>query len=154
MCKDKIFLKGRLYDGGNERLRYSIELPYIEGCEEINCFFEKLSEECETFCRGKLFDSVRDKRERYHYALAFCVTHSDGELLSVVFRAKLSREGENICIRFFTTNWSLFDCKMIPAKMLLKKFGEKKRKKDSEKYVFLQNGVLKSLRNAQELNFC
>ena len=154
MRVEKISKKGRLYDGGNECLRYAVEIPRLEGCERINSFYEKIAEECELFCKEKLFEKLAGKRsESGRYELSFFVTHNDGEAVSMAFCVSLRCGRENISERFFAMTWSLSDEQMLPPRILQRRFGEKKKKINSKNALFLKNGVLKSLENGEEINF-
>jgi hypothetical protein len=149
---EKAVLKGRLYGGGNERLRYTIEVPRLENAEKINTFYQKMAEECELFCKGKLFEGLRASASKHwRYELTFRVTHNDGEVLSLVFVARLRREGDTIAERAFANTWSISDRQMMPPNIILKRFCGKKERKKFRGEVFLENGTPKEM---EKLAFC
>lgn len=129
--------KGRLYEGGNECLRYKIESPYIENCEAVNSLFEKIAKECEIFCNESLFDGIRGKKKLYRYELTFSVAHDDGQVISLIFHARLM-EKECISERFFAMTLSVVEERMIAPSILLKRFGGKRCKEKIAGTPFLR----------------
>ena len=154
MRVEKIVLRERLFESGNECLRYSIELPRIEGREVINSFYSQIGAECEDFCKQKLFERIRNESRGLHrYSFSFRVTHNDGEILSMVFSAKLRFGGLEIARSDFAANWSVFDEQMIPSSLLCKKYGMKRIAKKTRIELFLDRGKLRILKNGEEADF-
>ena len=153
MYVGKLSSRGRLYEGGNERLRYKIELPCFEKCEKINEFYSETLNNCELFCKEKLFgelcgDSVEKEKKRYSYELNFRVTHNDGKTVSLLLKARLACGWECLHECVVAMNWSVTDEYMLPPKLLLSHYREKGQRIKAEEGLFLKDGRLESLHNS------
>ena len=136
--------KERLYENGNERLRYRVEYPVVDGKEKINRFFEQIGENCAVYCRGELYNKACGGNERYTYVFSSTVTHLDDKVLSVLLNARLFRGTEELSGFLRPLTWDLRTELMMPDKILIRHYGEK-RKKYNKKGCFLYNGKLVSI---------
>ena len=143
--------KGRLHVGGNERLRYKIELPLIDGFEAMNTLYCELADNCELFCKERLLGELAERRGsgRCFYELTFRVTHNDGKTLSLILRARLVGGEDGLSERVWAMNWSLRDGQIIPPKLLVKHYRKKGQKIRPEKDIFLDDGELATLKNCE-----
>ena len=138
-----VLKKERLYDNGNERLRYRVEYPVIEGLGKINRFFEKIAENCVEFCKGTLYGKACGNNEKYIYVLSLAVTHLDDKAFSVLLISRLFREGLVLSQFLRPLTFDLRTELMIPDKILVRRYAEKPNK-CREKDYFLYNGRLVS----------
>jgi len=154
--KSKIKSK-KLYDRGNEALLYRIEIPQIDGLEEINSFYGSISEECEKYCNGILLDFVcedrrEDRRARYSYGFTAVVTHYSDGLVSVLAFACLRRGNETLSRYACAHTWDTSDSCMLPPRCVYKRIGgdgdRKKLKRSELEGVFLLNGEIRNIKNA------
>ena len=135
--------KERLYEGGNERLRYRVEYPVIEEKEKINRFFEEIAGNCAVYCREALYEDACRTKERYVYVFTAAVAHLDDKALSVLLCARLFRGSEQISRFLRPLTWDLRTDLLMPEKLLIRHYGEKGNKY-REKDCFLYNGSLVS----------
>ena len=142
--------RGRLYDGGNERVRYRLEYPTGLGREGINSFCGKVAENCENYCKEELYTQARESGQKYLYELDILVTHSDERAVSLLVRARLSAGRQLICQRIRTVSWDVRTQLMIPPRMLARKYGERGRKIPKGAAVFLCEGRLESVDRADD----
>ena len=143
--------KGRVYDGGNERLRYKISVPVISGAERINAFYKRIGKECEDFCGKRICDCVEtNKGERLFYELLCRVCHEDAELVSVLMRVRLLRGRTEIAGYVRPLTWSVTEQCMIPPKLLLRKYAKRERSRyRGDDGIFVYKGEVKSLKDAR-----
>lgn len=143
--------KGRVYDGGNERLRYKIRVPVIEGAEWINELYRKISEDCEGFCRLRICECVENNNgEKLFYELLCRVCHEDPEVVSVLMRVRLLRGGHAVESHVRAHNWSLSEQCMLPPKLLLRRYAKKgKAKYKEDEGLFLSQGEMRSINDTQ-----
>ncbi len=131
----------RLYFEGNEVIRYKLKVPYIEGEEKINDFFENVILGAETFCKGNLMQncSQGDIRRMYAYSLICNAFYCENKLLSCVMKVQLCENGRSIFELSKPLNFDLNDFLLIPPKLLVKKYGAKgvtySKKKFGEMYL-------------------
>lgn len=120
---------GRLYNGGNEGLRYSIEYPAIERDGGAARFFETMAKNCEEYCRGVLFEQVKEMGKHYVYRLRAHVTHCDDRVLSVLLWIRLLEERERVFEFKRAVNRDLETDLLIPPSLLIKRYGKGRGKR-------------------------
>ena len=134
--------RGRCHKGYRRVLKYRIDVPRVEDRHKLNELYLEIGQRCESFCTDELKDSLKDMEEgEYRYELSYVCTHDDGELLSLVMRARLVHRGDTVAETLRTQVWSLCDDEMIPMKQVIKRFGGRK----NEPSVFLCDGEIKEL---------
>ena len=143
------FKSGRLYAEGNERLRYKIRVPHIEGLEAINNLCDALVQECEIFCRDKLLEGDVGKRlkngVRYNYSLDWIVTHIDSEVIGTVIAVRLRGGGESVIESFYASNFAVRDGMLIPPRDIIRAYRKKGQGAFDKDSFFLNNGELECL---------
>ena len=143
------FRSGRVYAEGNERIRYKIRVPHIEGLEAVNGLFESVMRECEVFCRENLLSGELGERlkigVRYLYSLDWIVTHIDGAVIGTVIAVSLRGGGECVIESFYASNFDLCDGMLIPPKDIIRAYRKKGQGAFEKDTFFLNNGELEHL---------
>ena len=146
----------KLYDRGNEALSYRIEIPQIDGIEEINSFYDTVAQECEKYCNDVLFDSVckarrENRRARYSYRFFARVTHLADGLMSVVLFACLREKNEIVSQYAWAHTWELENACLLPPSIVCKRVcgaeHGKKRKRAEIEGAFLSGGKMFNIKN-------
>ncbi len=149
MRAEYIFTSGRQYDGGNEVLRYRIEVPHIVGLELINGFYATVMRECETYCKERLVASFSscdgEKCGKYTYKLDCVLTHLDERVACVVLLVAVSKNGKEVSRYVCPNNWSVEDAMLIPPKTLVKLYGKKGERFDKDEGLFVNEGALECI---------
>ena len=149
MQTEYIYTSGRQYEGGNEVLRYRIEVPHIDGLELINDFYATVMRECEIYCKQRLIASVSHlkggRSEKYTYKLDCVLTHLDDRVACVLVLVSLAENGKEIYRYVYPNNWSVEDAMLMPPKSLIKLYGKKGERFVSGERLFVNEGDLESV---------
>ena len=141
--------KDRLYSGGNEILSYKLETPVFFGADEITSFYTAVSDECEKYCKGELFDRlcVRGDRKRYSYVLICRVTYCGDGVASVILFACL-RSGKELLSKYARAHtWELASGLLLPPEYVWRREkGNKKAKREDVEGVFIDGGRVRNIR--------
>ena len=152
MCVEYKIKRKKLYDRGNEALSYRIEIPRIEGAEEINSFYFAIAEECEKYCNEVLFGVAcnarrEDRGIRCCYSFTARVTHLSDGLASVLIFVCFRRGGEAISRYTHAHTWDMRDACLIPPRYIYKRMGKNKLQKSEFDGAFLLDGEITNLKN-------
>lgn len=128
-------LNGRLFREGNMCLRYRIKYPVFDKNERMNELYLRLVKNCEEFCRGELFGSLKERGAGYCYELSVDAQEKDG-LLTLSLHAGLRHGSARISEYSRTLVYDPSDGMLMPPSALrkrLKKRGVKTGKKCEKK---------------------
>ena len=142
---------------GVEVLRYRITFPVISDSEEISVFYREIGDAAADFCSTKLtvyaeerYTDCTDPKKKFLYTplcyeLEGKVTHTDGELMFIMLRARTYQRyprdsGTSV---YDAHAWSLSDKCLLPPKHAARCFlGKRKLPRDIGKNGFLvDNGT-------------
>ena len=161
-------LRERFAEQGKEILTCRVSYPCFSeaGAEPVNLFYEGLAFACVEFCRGKLFEKIREAYEAdddpgkkfhfaaYRYDAVFSVSHEDEEYKGVVCEVRMGRGNMsgNLRVRRFAQIWQCDGWMLVPPEeAFLRWQGEKRRFRKPEticlsagKLLALCNGVWKT----------
>ena len=142
---ERLCKRGGWHRGTRHSLRYTIEVPQIEGADRINHLYASIAERCETFCQRSLKERIKDMAVgSYIYDVSCFCSHNDGETVSFALRARLSRDGCVESERIFAHTWEA-DCEeMIPPHQLADRYGGNKR--DKGECMLLKDGKIYVMR--------
>ena len=144
-----VCVKGRICDGGNERLRYKIEIPEIDGAPFVNDLCRSVMSECESFCRQELLERVLGGEikmgVRYFYSLEWVITHMDSAFAGSVISVCLREEGQRIVEQFYPCFWELTRGMLISSADVLRAYRQKGEKYPRGEKIFLLDGKIARL---------
>ena len=140
---------GRLYNGGNETLKYIIETAQVfddSDDNEINAFYREIGDACESFCKNELMERVCKEgfSNKYSYTLKSSVTQCRDNVLSVLLRAELKNGRKRVSEFVFSNVWSISDRCLMSNKDLVKKYAKNRKIKPQGDFI-VKNGELTRL---------
>ena len=117
--------KGRLYKDANELLRYRIEVPIIEGREEINSLYREILKNCESFCKGELYNKLSEmhsgQNKGYVYTMSAKLSACEDGFVSIRMFVRLKNSDGMVFEYEREDVWRENDCMLMPPKLLTKK---------------------------------
>ncbi len=132
--------KNRLYQGGNEVLRYRMEYPVFSEYPQISALLKKVADNCEEYCKETLFSG----EGRRVYEMKIKVTHHGNGALSLLIRAEIAKNED----RMTFVRGVIFDTKtelMMPPRLIVRRFGKRGVKYPKKGNIILIDGAIQSV---------
>ena len=145
--------KGRLYYGGNERLRYRIEYPFTDCCESADEFYERIAQNCQEYCCGELYESACGGGDRFFYELICRITHLDEKVFSVLMLARCVEGSGRTRESLRAHTWDINTGLMMPPRLVIKRYGKSKKHPGGEG-AFLCDGEVISTKDGGCVELC